>query len=307
MLIYQRALQGNGSYYSTPRCSYCRKEGHNKSNCPHAIEDWESWKQHKVPLLTTNINTTYLKSPRYWGEWFLKCKDIVELQQRRKEQPLTRKTKLLKDIHCGFCGEKGHTRRNCALRRDYLSKAYAANKEWFKAAYKYINHDKQLSPGTMVKLKIPTGGYYSSKCTDAIGTIIDVNWRELNLAASEQMFHGWENGDYRQKLKIRVLVNGEIRNLEQKRVSNYDDSDRDGQMITDGRIFATESLDRNYASPIFNGILSKGIAIQIDGYNLFLGESNKAFDFITGKRNYEKLDSMRLTTAIQAWEPEENR
>ena len=90
MHIYTNHKSGK-RYNSAPACSYCRKTGHNKNDCPHALEDWENgWKDLKVPITSTKTNCSWFKQPRYWGEWYQKCKDLVEHQQRRKDNPKPR-------------------------------------------------------------------------------------------------------------------------------------------------------------------------------------------------------------------------
>ena len=47
----------------------------------------------------------------------------------------------------------------------------------------------------------------------------NINWDELTLGASEPMYHGWGNGDYRSRLEIKVLVNGEVKVLSQAKLN----------------------------------------------------------------------------------------
>tara|TARA_R100000008_G_scaffold86548_2_gene80105 strand:+ start:49 stop:966 length:918 start_codon:yes stop_codon:yes gene_type:complete len=302
MNIFEDHKQGR-SRRSPSLCSYCRKEGHNRNDCPHALEDWEQgWKDLKVPLTTTNVACSWFKNPRYWGEWYKKCKELVELQQHRKANPKSKPAKrTMKDLTCGFCGTKGHTRRNCLPKSKFLQDAHLANANWRQEAYNYLVVEKGIATGAIVKLRVKEGSnYYSQTWSDAIGTIVGINWDSLSFTASKEMYKGWDNEDLRSGLRIKVLVNGEIKTLGQKKESSYHNNSPEGKSIVDGDIFAERSLIEQYGSPIFNGVLSRA-KTEPKPSDIFTENYKEAFDFIAKKRSHIKLGELYMVEAVDKW------
>ena len=75
------------SYRRKPRCSYCRQEGHNRTNCP---------------TLKARIAERLEANPNDW--W--------ATQQMERSKP-----KTAADRTCSYCGTKGHTRRTCEVKK----------------------------------------------------------------------------------------------------------------------------------------------------------------------------------------------
>ena len=107
------------SYRSKPRCGYCRKEGHNQYKCPEVAKDWAFWKNYQVPV---TVSGWYMSrnNPKYWGEWYEKCKENYNEQQRRAKLSKTQPSRATPK--CGFCGEEGHNRRNCDDMQKFIEK-----------------------------------------------------------------------------------------------------------------------------------------------------------------------------------------
>ena len=75
------------SYRRKPRCSYCREEGHNRTNCPH---------------LKKRIEERLAANPNDW--W-------------ANNQLERNKPKKAADRTCSYCNQKGHTRRTCEVKK----------------------------------------------------------------------------------------------------------------------------------------------------------------------------------------------
>lgn len=82
------------------RCSYCHTEGHNKRTCPELTAVLKRRAAHERQMDDGDS---------YWA--------------RRYEERINPK-KRKKTMNCGYCGERGHTRRKCeVIQRDKV--AYA--------------------------------------------------------------------------------------------------------------------------------------------------------------------------------------
>ena len=107
------------SYNGTVTCSYCYKQGHNRRKCPDLTE--------RVALqYTGHINNA--KQSRADGkisdaEWYedraeksrqeyLK-RTKIDLATGEKVTNKAAKAARMKKVKCGYCGQRGHTRRTC--------------------------------------------------------------------------------------------------------------------------------------------------------------------------------------------------
>ena len=107
------------SYSGTVRCSYCYKQGHNRRKCPD---------------LTASIGRLYdghilnAKDARAQGneadaEWHEQRAEVkrqeymkrtkIDLATGEKVSNKVAKAARMKKVTCGYCGERGHTRRTC--------------------------------------------------------------------------------------------------------------------------------------------------------------------------------------------------
>jgi len=105
------------SYRRKPRCSYCREEGHNRTNCP---------------TLKAKIKERLAANPNDW--W--------ATQQMERSKP-----KTAADRTCSYCGTKGHTRRTCEVK----SKDIAYMKQYFLDGRKAIAEVCEKHPNLIGK------------------------------------------------------------------------------------------------------------------------------------------------------------
>ena len=183
-------------------CGYCREEGHNQYQCPHVRGDWENFlSKLMVPrkadgtFITRGYNSVYygmgdfnpLKTELYnsgFSSWFSNCRKAY-LVQKERGFDLKHKTKRTAVTRtCGFCGETGHTRRNCEQMKDFLKKCYKANENWRKAAYKELVQDHGISVGAVVELVEKSGYGSSERITTTLGIIKSINWDKANVFAA---------------------------------------------------------------------------------------------------------------------------
>ena len=151
--------------HSTPKCSYCREEGHNQYNCPHVAEDWKELSKYRIPVCKDgkplrrgwygsyygNTNSDPLQASvtnNIFSAWFRACQKAMNGQIARKAKEGETKKRAARK--CGYCGSATHTRRKCTAMKDFLKDCYKANENWRRAAYKELVEEYGLSVGACV-------------------------------------------------------------------------------------------------------------------------------------------------------------
>lgn len=209
-----RGLSSNNtSSRSGSTCSFCRSPNHQVSKCPHVPVVWASLKNGIIPLeylatvqdndhATSSPNSTWRTTSRYWksplsgylsegenwGDLFKQASrayDKWERARQREEAKASGKKSGKRSSHqtCGYCGEKGHTRRTCthlsSLKAD-LKKANQNFRKWFYEEYVI---KQGLSTGCIIETDVfVNGGYNQPAKTHTIKTIVtEVNWNTINL------------------------------------------------------------------------------------------------------------------------------
>jgi len=155
MNIYNN--DGRSSYRSKSKCSYCRAEGHNATQCPRVAEDYAYFTK-SPPVIPVGISNTpatcqWYSNPKYWGEWYQKCLDAHAKQEVAKKKANSSRTGVVRSRpKCGFCGSKAHNRRNCDVMDAYNTGAIAANRNWRRAFYDVFVKQMGLSEGALVNV-----------------------------------------------------------------------------------------------------------------------------------------------------------
>ena len=186
------------SVHSTPKCSYCREEGHNQYNCPHVAKDWESLSKYRLPLDKDGkvIRRGWLgayyamdKDPlkasvpnNMFTAWFRACQKAMNGQIERKNKAKNKSKATTRT--CGYCGSTDHTRRTCPDMKQFLKDCYTANEKWRKKAYEELVEKHGISVGACVMVSLREGYGYSAPRTEKIGIITEINWDTLNLFSS---------------------------------------------------------------------------------------------------------------------------
>ena len=296
MQIYEK--RNDKSYHATPRCGYCRQEGHNRSQCPVAPQDWEYWKNYQVPVRT---HGWYLSrnNPKYWGEWFLNCRNTMNKIEQRK----TREKKLVarSPSKCGYCRSEGHTRRQCTEMKEFAKQCYKANENWRRAAYKEIVEKHGICVGACIEVQQKSGWNQNTPNEVAVAIITQVNFTNLNvMAAKSSAYYGGHNDPYECRLKVKAMINGEeifvgIHNT--ARTRSCDEWDYSFPRISQ------DILGHSSSQPYWRGwSMSKLLSPSEHPLDeSWVTDYKEAFDLMLKKRTKEQLDNDDVTSLINKW------
>ena len=218
--------KGRSSYRSKSRCSYCRSEDHNATQCPHVAEDYVHWQNYEVPLKDPNCwvhtgtgyhgRSHWFLNPRYWGEWYQHC-----INQKAKQEAAAKRVKTARkrnsERKCGFCGEAGHTRRTCAKMPVFLEKVNKANQAYRRHLYDNLVVEHGISVGAVVQIKERTYNYNSGQGEEdhGIGIVTDITFETTNIF-SDYHTRSWSrqvHSDLKTPLYVTVLIDGRNRKI----------------------------------------------------------------------------------------------
>jgi hypothetical protein len=280
MQIYEN----KGSNRSKSRCSYCRSEDHVARDCPQVEKDWAYWKDFVVPPPSSQLQTGgwryyQRRNPDAWGKWYTHCKEALDKQIKYKamaNQPKPKRKASPKK--CGFCGEAGHSRRNCDKMQTFLADAHKANENWRRAAYEILVKKMGLSVGAAIKVKYDN---YGSDRREKIALISSINWDKLNVTCANATY-----GDYRQGLEIHCIVEGNTHRLS----------------------FSADDL-RNTLKPTFQTVSGWSTWKYIGSVapapqpldESWVTDYKDAFEYLAKKRTYKRLDEESIINLIEYW------
>ena len=271
---------------SANACGYCRNAGHNRANCPHAPEDWVYFSNHQIPIKTSKVNCYWYKSPKYWGSWYEECRKTMELQQQNASKAKAKKAATRK---CGFCGDAGHTRRNCAEMKKFVAQCYKANENWRRAAYEILVEEHGIDIGAAIETQKPASYWNNNKATIHIGLITSINWDSLNVMTAFQGCYDWGE-KYGQAAVISVMVEGEDNRLSLK------------DMLEDTSL--REIISKRNAQQGYYGHMNLTKVIGRSERPLkeeWVTSYKDAFDYLCKKVNKEQLKERGVYDHIQDW------
>ena len=299
MNIYNN--DGRSSSRRKSKCSYCRAEGHNATECPRVAEDYAYFTK-SPPVIPIGISTTpntcsWFKNPKYWGEWYQKCKDAYAKQEVAKKKASSSRTGVARSApKCGFCGSKDHNRRNCDVMERYTADAIAANRNWRRAFYKKFVQEMGISEGALLNVALKQG--YGNPEKEAIAVVTAVNWDELSLfCASHQAGHYcYRDENYKQYLKVTVQIGNDTAILQ----FGQNGIDYPIPNTNTKKNLVKFSAQRySWGSPDFVSVLSPS-ETPIGEEWIEEGHA-KAMAFLTKKRSKAKLDEASVTDLINLW------
>lgn len=275
----------NKSNRSRSRCSYCRDEGHVATACPQVEKDWAYWKDFIVPPESAQLISGYRyyqrRNPDSWGKWYDQCKMLWDKQILAKamaNQPKP-KRKASAPKKCGFCGEAGHSRRNCNKMKTFLADAHKANENWRRAAYDLLVKKLGLSVGAAVKVKYDS--YGTQRGQEKVALVSSINWDKLNVTCANGRW-----GDYTQGLSIGVLIDGR-----QQRMGFHHE-------LMNNTLNPTFQSLEGYAS--WQYVSSIAPAPQpLD--ESWVTDYKDAFEYLAKKRTYKRLDDESVIKLIDYW------
>jgi len=298
MNIYNNS--GNSSSRSKSKCSYCRAEGHNATQCPRVAEDYAYFTKSPpvIPIgVSKSPNTcTWYKNPKYWGEWYNNCMNAMAKQEQAKKNANAGRKRL--KSKCGFCGSIDHNRRHCEEMDAYNTDAIVANRNWRKMFHEVFVEQMGISEGALLNLKTEEG-YGSNRTTkEFIGVVTDVNWHELSLFCGSKS-HGtgydYRKDDYVQQLKVTVQIGNETRlvSFGQEGI---------GVRLPSGvkrNLVKYTGARYSWNEPQFVSVLSPS-KTPLGAEWIEEGHA-KAMEFLTKKRSQDKLYEEGVTDLIRLW------
>jgi len=295
MQMYER--RNDESYRSTPKCGYCRQQGHNKYNCPEVDKDWAWWKDFTVPPYSTSAWSMSRNHPKYWGEWYEKCKEIYEEKQRRANAPKVKRTKS--ESKCGFCGEYGHNRRNCKEMEAFKQKCYKANENWRRAAYKELVKKHGICVGAAIEVKKRDGWGSNSQILSEVALITKVNFESLNVMAAKTGYYNGYTNPYDCFLQVHALVDGKEYNIKiHTDDGGYSDTWQKDFIRIDHKTIAKPSDGSYYMNWHLSKVLSRSEHPLDENW---ITDYRGAFDLLLKKRSKKQLDNDDITSLIDRW------
>jgi len=298
MNIYNN--DGRTTGRSKSKCSYCRAEGHNATQCPRVAEDYAYFTK-SPPVIPIGVSTTtqtchWFAQPRYWGEWFTKCKDAHAKQVTAKKRASSPTRSARSAPKCGFCGDETHNRRNCQAMDKYVLDAIEANRNWRRAFYQKFVTELGISEGALLNIK-QRGNYYGSDGEDKefIGVVTSVNWDELSLFCSTKddvSRYCYRDSQYKQNLIVTVQIDNETKQV------SFGDAGF-GIVIGNTNKNLVKYSGNRWNSPQFVSVLSPS---ETPIGEEWIAEGHaKAMAFLTKKRSQAKLDDEEVTALIKHW------
>ncbi len=193
---------------SKSTCSFCRSPKHQVSACPHIPIIWASLQQGIVPLEymgnvqdnadsdspnSWRANSVYWRSPlsgyytqgANWGDLFKQAEKAYykweKAQARAKAKKKGKKRSATQT--CGYCGEKGHTRRTCTHLTTLKADLVRANRNFRNWFYQEYVVKQGLSTGCIIEFDVLTStGYNRPTESNTVKSIVtEINWDTVNL------------------------------------------------------------------------------------------------------------------------------
>ncbi len=229
--------------------------------------------------LTSGYRYYQRRHPESWGKWYEQCKKLWDKQILAKamaNQPKPKRKASPKK--CGFCGQAGHSRRNCEAMKSFIAKAHKANENWRRVAYNLLVKKLGLSVGAAIKVQ---QDYYGSENVEKIALVSSINWDKLNVTCANGRW-----GDYRQALEIQIIIDG------QKKYLSFDgDQMRDDLNPT---FMSVEGYSRwKYIQAV------AAAPKPLD--ESWVTDYKDAFEYLAKKRTLERLKEESIVTLVEAW------
>ena len=295
MQIYER--RNDKSYRTTPKCGYCREEGHNQYQCTKVAEDWAYWQNYQVPPESRQRYYWNRSNPKYWGDWYEKCKSLHYEQERRKNKPKATRTRA--KSKCGFCREEGHSRRDCHHMKDFLQKCYKANENWRRAAYKELVEKHGICVGAAIEVKKRDGWGSNSQILSEVALITKVNFESLNVMAAKTGYYNGYTNPYDCFLQVHALVDGKEYNIKiHTDDGGYSDTWQKDFIRIDHKTIAKPSDGGYYMNWHLSKVLSRS-EHPLD--EKWVTDYKGAFELLLKKRTKEQLDNDGITSLIDRW------
>ena len=308
---------------STSSCSYCGDPDHQVTSCPHVKSDWamfqaftipcsdaDNWTNNpKAPAVGQNRWSTqqstarWFKDPSGWSKWYHQCEKAmgkIKAKEIRDAAKANAKSTGKRVKSCGFCGGKGHNRRDCAEMTALNKRIIRANNHWRQRLYKTFVEELGLGEGALVKVTEDVGSWNARQTVEHVAIVTSINWDQLNMFSYVDLnSQSWRNRvheNLQAPLIIKVQVNGEERTMcwGERSGSNYPTiKDVHGRHLID-------VLPSTYRAVHFKSVMSP-TEIPLSEDWLTQGQA-ECVEFITKKYSYERLEQWKGIDVLEKYE-----
>ncbi len=183
------------------QCNYCYVIGHNKRNCPTMKAHWDANPQvHETYDHDSVVGVDKTMFSTQFQQWY--GDDNAKNQFRAHWQymktryaPKTETKTPRKATKCGFCGEEGHTRRNCKAMKNFVHVLNETNRGYRSAFYDRFVEGLGLGAGALIQVQPhnsePTVSMITSFPTDKIMfTNLKSRWNDLHTKMNVEIMLG---------------------------------------------------------------------------------------------------------------------
>ena len=158
----------NGNLKKTVRCSYCYGTGHSRRTCPEL-----------------HPNGTPAQQRAKLREEAKEHRKLVRAQRKRDKAAGKEVTKITRK--CGYCGEKGHTRRTCVHRKNKVAEELDKILDIRQRVAERMM-DRGFGPGALISVDSPSD---HGESVMAIVTKIDFSRIESrHMVNKDEYFYG---------------------------------------------------------------------------------------------------------------------
>jgi len=176
------------SWSGTVTCSHCYRQGHNKRKCPTLTQDYldkfESFRRIAASAAESgdqDLAQHYESKAEHFRKMYMK-RTKVDPATGEKVTNKAAKAERMKNVTCGYCGERGHTRRVCeVVKRDKL--VFAERSKQARAAALEAARETGIGVGSMIPTRV--NGWHGPKGEEEYGYHVslryvkDVDWNAV--------------------------------------------------------------------------------------------------------------------------------
>ena len=266
-------------------CGYCREKGHNRTECPHVVEDWKYWSKFEVPPRKQGWYRSR-NHPKYWGEWYTDCMNTMIKQEAKQKKQMNPTPVVRSAPKCGFCGEEGHNRRNCPRMTAFIELCKQANINYRRSFHEEFVKNHGIDIGAAVEI-VQTSGWSTEVENTHIGLISSINLESINVFTALDSDYD-SNEKYGQEISVRVLIDGSENTVN---ISPY--CQRHPHLEDKVKRFR----DR-WSRLKLSKVIGKSEAPLPDDW---VTSYSEAWTFLTKKRSYAQLEEAGIVSHINFW------
>jgi hypothetical protein len=150
------------SWNGTVTCSHCYQKGHNKRKCEHLTEQIKDQYEGAAAMAAQERAAGndgdamwYEERAEHRRQRYMK-RTKIDLATGEKVKNKTAKAERMKNVTCGYCADRGHTRRTCeVVKRDKL--VFIEESRRVRAGVLADARETGIGVGSMIPIR--TSGY----------------------------------------------------------------------------------------------------------------------------------------------------